>query len=92
MKTDKKLIFVILGVVIVALAVGLIARLRVPGGYSGPMESITLGTELLESSIPIFVAEDQKFFTHNGLNVTIKYYDTGLKAVNGMLKGEADVA
>lgn len=60
--------------------------------YSGPVESITLGTVLLEPATPIIIAEEKQFFTQNGLDVTVKLYDTGLGAVNAMLKGEVDVS
>jgi NitT/TauT family transport system substrate-binding protein len=56
------------------------------------MESITLGATLLESTGPAFVAEERHFFSDNGLNVTMKYYDVGLNAVNAMQKGEVDMA
>ena len=60
--------------------------------YDGPMESISIGATLLESSGPLFVAEGQNFFAENGLNVTIKYYDVGLNAVNDQLAGKVDLA
>ena len=63
-----------------------------PGGYSGPAESITLGTVLQEGSIPLFVAENQQFFANNGLGITMKYYDTGAQTINEMLKGEVDIS
>jgi NitT/TauT family transport system substrate-binding protein len=60
--------------------------------YSGPVDSVTIGTVLQEGTIPIFIAEDQNFFAQNGLNVVLKYYDTGAQAVSGMLKNEVDIA
>lgn len=63
-----------------------------PGGYSGPVESITFGTVLLEPSLPLFVAENQEFFVRNGLNVTFKIYDVGLNAATGLVNGEVDMA
>lgn len=39
----------------------------------------------------MWIAEDQRFFTRNGLDVSFRKYDTGAGAVDGMLKGEADV-
>jgi len=63
-----------------------------PGGYSGPVESITFGTVLLEPSLPLFVAENQDFFLRNGLNVTFKIYDVGLNAATGLVNGEVDMA
>ena len=66
--------------------------LVLPKGYSGKTESITIGTPLNESSALIYIAEDQHFFTGNGLNVTLRDYDFGALALNGMLRGEADIA
>lgn len=60
--------------------------------YDGPIELITLGATFLESTGPAFVAQEQHFFADNGLNVTIKYYDVGLNAVNAMAKGQIDMA
>jgi NitT/TauT family transport system substrate-binding protein len=82
-----KVIIVLIGIVAV-----IFGSSCSPGGYSGPVESITLGTVLQEGSIPIFVAENQQFFTSNGLNITLKYYDTGAQAVNAMLKDEVDIS
>jgi NitT/TauT family transport system substrate-binding protein len=60
--------------------------------YSGKAEPVTLGILMLEPSIPIFIAENQRFFSQNGLEITFKNYDTGLSALNGMLKGDLDIA
>jgi NitT/TauT family transport system substrate-binding protein len=38
-----------------------------------------------ESSALVYIAEDQHLFADNGLNVSIKEYDTGLHAVNDMI-------
>jgi len=81
-----------------SLIIALIASLTVftslscRGGYSGPAEPITIGTVLLEPTAPIIVAEEKQFFAHNGLDVTLKLYDTGLSAVDGMLRGEVDIS
>jgi NitT/TauT family transport system substrate-binding protein len=61
-------------------------------GYSGENESITLGTVLQESSIPIFIAEDRQFFAYNGLNVTLSIYDNGVENINGLLNNEVDMS
>ncbi len=61
-------------------------------GEPGRMESIRVGTLLLETSALIIVAENQSFFTQNGLDVDLKYYDTGLSALKGVLKKEVDLS
>jgi NitT/TauT family transport system substrate-binding protein len=40
----------------------------------------------------IFVADEQKYFTSNGINITLKTYANGLLATDAMLAGEADLA
>jgi ABC-type nitrate/sulfonate/bicarbonate transport system substrate-binding protein len=79
-------VIVLIGIVVVIF--GLSCS---PGAYSGPVESITLGTVLQEPSIPIFVAEDQQFFAQNGLKVTFKYYDSGAQAISGVLQNEVNI-
>lgn len=63
-----------------------------PGKYSGPPESIAIGGPPLEISALIYIADDQGFFRENGLNVTIRNYDTGASAANGLGAGEIDLA
>jgi NitT/TauT family transport system substrate-binding protein len=60
--------------------------------YSGTPESITIGYSPFEHTALLYVAEDQHFFSQNGLNVTSRKYDSGVGALDGMLNGEADIA
>jgi NitT/TauT family transport system substrate-binding protein len=46
----------------------------------------------LEPGVPVLIAEGRQYFARNGLDVTIKNYDTGLNAVNAMLKDEMDIS
>ncbi len=92
MMMNKKLIFAILGAVVVVLAVASIFWPRAQKGYPGKMESITIGTPPLESSALIYIAEDLRHFTDNGLSVTVRSYDTGASAFNELLKGGVDIA
>jgi len=79
-------------VAILAIVFSSLSYLDSRGEYTGKTESITIGTAPLESSALIYIAEDQHFFTDKGLNVTIRGYDTGASAHNGLLKGEVDIA
>ena len=65
---------------------------RNPKGYSGKLEPLTIGTAQNETSALIYIAEDRHFFAENGLEVTIRDYDFGALALNGMLRGKADIA
>jgi NitT/TauT family transport system substrate-binding protein len=80
-------------IAVIALAgLGLLYATNAPATSSGAPESIAIGTPLLESTGLLHIAEDQGFFEDNGLNVSIRIYDTGMAATNGMLKGEVDLA
>ena len=59
---------------------------------SGTSEPITIAYSPFESIALLCIAEDQHFFSRNGLNVTLRKYDTGVGALDGMLNGEADIA
>jgi NitT/TauT family transport system substrate-binding protein len=62
------------------------------GDYSGKVETISIGVPSLEQNALLYVADHQKFFAKNGLNILIRDYDSGVTAINGMLKGEVDIA
>jgi NitT/TauT family transport system substrate-binding protein len=56
------------------------------------VETVTIGTTPIEGNALIYVADEQKFFVNNRVKVAFKDYDTGVAAVEGLLKGEVDVA
>ncbi|CAG0977517.1 Putative thiamine biosynthesis protein [Methanosarcinales archaeon] len=81
--------------VIVAIALagfGVWYFVNFPATYSGTPEPITIGNLPSEYAALIYIAEDRGYFSRNGLNVTIKDYDTGMAAVNGMENGEVDIS
>ena len=78
--------------IVLSLVLSSFLYLNLVKPYDGPMESISIGATLLESSGPLFVAKEQNFFAENGLDVAIKYYDVGLNAVNDQLAGKIDIA
>jgi NitT/TauT family transport system substrate-binding protein len=61
-------------------------------GYSGPVDTITIATMANPGDTLIFVAENEQYFTRNGLNIVLKTYTNGLLATDAMLSGEADLA
>jgi len=89
---NKKIIFAIIAVVIVVLGAAFVLRPRVPKGYSDKMESIAIAYSPFESTALLWIAEEQHFFSRNGLNLTLRKYDAGVGALDGMLNGEADIA
>ena len=86
------IIFAVVTVFVIMLALSLFVYINSQKPYTGNVESITVSTILLEPSISVFVADEQNFFAQNGLNVTLKYYDTGLASVNALLNGEANIS
>jgi NitT/TauT family transport system substrate-binding protein len=92
MKMNKKIIFAIIAVVILILGVAYVLWPRVPKGYSGKTESVAIAYSPFESTGLLWIAEDQHFFSRNGLNITLRKYDAGVGALDGMLNGEADIA
>ncbi len=54
--------------------------------------SITVAIPQLEQNALLYIASNQGFFENNGLNVTIKNFDSGVTSLNALLTGEADIA
>jgi ABC-type nitrate/sulfonate/bicarbonate transport system substrate-binding protein len=60
-------------------------------GYTGKMDSIIMAYAPFESTALVWIAEDQRYFIRNGLNITARKYDSGVGALDGMLNGDADL-
>jgi ABC-type nitrate/sulfonate/bicarbonate transport system substrate-binding protein len=56
------------------------------------VESITVGYPPFESATLFYIAEDQSFFSRNGLKMTPRKYDTGVATLGGLLNREVDLA
>ena len=86
---SKKLSLIIVILVIIALVVEgyvlLQTYLNPAKKYSGPMEKITVGVE--KSLLPslVWIAENKGYFAENGVEVTIKEFDSGRAALTAML-------
>ena len=63
-----------------------------PSTYSGTPESITIGLSNYEHFALIYVAEDQAYFSKNGLNVTVRNYETVTDATKGLENNEVDIS
>lgn len=59
---------------------------------AGKLETIRLGLPRLEQNALIYIAEQQGFFAQNSLKIVVKDYDSGVTAVDALLKGEVDLA
>ncbi len=56
------------------------------------VKKVHIGNVACELSALIYIAEAQKFFSANNLDVTIRDYSTCREAVDSMLKGEVNLA
>lgn len=79
-------------IVAVSLILSLFFYLNSAKLYDEPMESISVAFAPFESVTLFWVAQDQNFFSQNGLNMTSRTYATGAGALNGVLNSEADIA
>jgi NitT/TauT family transport system substrate-binding protein len=59
---------------------------------SGRLEPVTVAYAPFESTALLWIAQDQGFLTRNGLDLTLREYDSGVAALDGMVNGEADLA
>lgn len=80
----------LLGPVALVLALGVSACGQ--DGGTGSVEEVTLAAYAGDSSALVYVAQEQGFFAHNGLNVTFKEYEAGKLAGDAVIAGEADIA
>jgi ABC-type nitrate/sulfonate/bicarbonate transport system substrate-binding protein len=60
--------------------------------FSLPLERLSLGTVLIKRSALILIADAKGYFADQGLEVSLKFYDSGLLAVNDMLAGKLDLS
>ncbi len=57
-----------------------------------PVESITVAYSPYESSALFWLAVDQRFFEENGLNLTLRRYDSGAASLDRVINGEANIS
>lgn len=84
-------------------AVGVVLTMIILAGIGGcldgksgndtkaPLKDITVSYSPFESGALFWIAEDQGYFRQNGLNLTLKKYDSGSASLNGLVNGEADI-
>jgi NitT/TauT family transport system substrate-binding protein len=79
----------LLWIVVVIVGVILLAPTRRFAGSGGP---ITIGVDESPLLALMMIAEDQGFFSKQGVDVAIKYYASGKLALGGMFSGEVELA
>ncbi|MBM3298563.1 MAG: ABC transporter substrate-binding protein [Deltaproteobacteria bacterium] len=94
MNSPRRLVVALIIVVVLSMAGGIaIWATRSPGPtFSGPPEQVRLGTIPAELSALIWIAEDRGYFAENGLDVTIKMYESGHFAIRDIFAENLDIA
>lgn len=89
----KIVIGAIAAIAIIALAgIGAWYFSNSPNTYAGEPESITFGTWQVDMIGLSYIGEDRGFFAENGINVTMRDYESGAKAVQGMENKEVNIS
>lgn len=89
----KKIIASIAVIALMALAgIGAWHFISLSKSRPEPTESVNLGGLVSDANIMLYTADDQHFFAENGINLTIKTYDTGLETINDLLDKKLDIA
>ncbi len=84
--------FLLIGLILVLILATALGVRSCRRSSSIPFQQLTIGSSHNESDTLIYIAQEQGFFTNNGLKAIIKDYSSGAAAFNGMLKGEAEIA
>jgi ABC-type nitrate/sulfonate/bicarbonate transport system substrate-binding protein len=94
MSMNKKRNLTVLAVIILVVVIVLssFVYLNAQKPYTGSIELINLGVYPSEYCSLIYIANDQQYFSENGLKIALKNYPTGAAAVKGMMNGEVDVS
>lgn len=91
--THKKISFFLRRIFVMFLVSGLLVwspSCKKQEKFTGPREKVTIGIGSMILSLPILVASEKGFFSDEGLDVTVKYYPSGKKAMEGMFAGEVE--
>jgi ABC-type nitrate/sulfonate/bicarbonate transport system substrate-binding protein len=90
--SKHKTIVLVATILVIAIVLSSFVYLNSQKPFTGTVESITIGLLPNELNTLIYVADNERYFSSNGLEVTIKNYSSILNAVNGALNGEVDIA
>jgi sulfonate transport system substrate-binding protein len=80
---------ILFGIIVSMASVILVTTTK---GFTGNKGPIIIGVERSPLLAIVMIAEDQGFFSKQGVDVTVKYYPSGKLALNGMFAGEVALA
>jgi len=94
MRGQMKIIKIVRVTILLGIMVGIasVILFTPTKGFTGIREPITIGVEQSPLLALIMIAEDQGFFSKQGVDVKVKYYASGKLALNGMFSGEVELA
>ena len=78
--------------IIVVIGVSVGGCQEKPEEYTGPVEKLTLAAYAGDTGALVYIAQEQGYFADNGLDVTIKDFESGKAAADVLLAGEADIS
>jgi NitT/TauT family transport system substrate-binding protein len=87
----RNIIMLLAGLFVVAIIVSSMVYVQ-SQRHQESLTNLTIGMEPNQTNLLVYVAENQGYFRDNGLNVTIKNYNSGAAATNAMLNGEVNLA
>lgn len=87
----RNIVIVAVIILIIAIVLSSFVYLTSQRPNAVTIESITIGTVPNETNTLIYVANDQKYFAANGLNITLKNYPSGLADAKAVLNGEINI-
>lgn len=91
-KVGKRIAIILIAFIFtISLILGLFFYLNWARPFGEQLESMSVAYSPFESVTLFWIAEDQHFFSRNGLNVTSHEYATGAGALDGVINGEADI-
>jgi len=82
----------IIGIVTLLVLLSVFASFSSQNGYSRQDKSIVVSYAPFQTLALLWTADEQGFFAHNGLSVTLREYTTGAGSLSGILNGEANIA
>ena len=92
MPKRRYIIISVAAILVVAIVLSSFVYLNLQKPYAGKVESITFGSLPNETNSLVYVANDQKYFAANGLNITFKNYASGVADAGALLNGQVNIA
>ena len=78
-------------IMVVAIVLSSFVYLNSQKPYSGAVENVSYANFDSEAHAFMYIAQDQNFFTSNGINLTIRSVGAGAAAINAVSSGTVDI-